>query len=109
LAGAVAIANSAALQRKVPYHFAFYVIIAAGCLWLSLVCCTVHNYFDIALMERESQTKLEEAVLAFADLGWRHQGLAKDERQQKIAGLQLSKDGKRRATGSFRLARAQPS
>jgi hypothetical protein len=106
--GAVAIANSAALQRKLPAHLAAYVIIASSCLWVSLVCSTVHNYLEIALLERESRSRLDQALLAFADLGWKRAGLSNEERRNKMADLPLTKESEKRAGASSLMARIQP-
>lgn len=106
--GVVAIANSTTLRPKLPSHFAVYVIVAAASLWLSLVCCTVHNYLETALLERESRSKLDDALLAVADLGWKRRGLPKEDRRQFISALPLAKERDQRAQRSLQMEQMQP-
>jgi hypothetical protein len=106
--GALAVVNSSALQHRLPAHFAVYVIVAASSLWLSLVCCTLHNYFEIALLEHNSESQMEEALLAIADISWKRKGLSEEDRKRAIAGLPMTKDAKKRAHRGTIMARVQP-
>ena len=108
VSGVVTVASSSALQHRLPAHFAAYVIFAASALWLSLVCCTMHNYFEIARLERDSKSKMEDSLLAIADVLWTRRGLSKEDRRQKIAALPMSKDKEKRAQRALRVAEIQP-
>ena len=106
--GAVAVVNSTALQHRLPAHFSVYVIFAASCLWMSLVCCTAHNYFGIALLEHDSESKIEEAVLAVAGTIWKRKGLIEEDWKRAIASLPLTKDAEKRTHRGIIMARIQP-
>jgi hypothetical protein len=106
--GALAVVNSAALQHRLPAHFAVYVIFAASCLWLSLVCCTAHNYLGIALLEHDSESKMEETLLTIAGIAWKRKGLTEENRRQAIANLPLTKNAKKRTRRGIIVARIQP-
>lgn len=106
--GALAVVNSTALQHRLPAHFAIYVIVAASCLWLSLVCCTLHNYFEIALLQHNSESQMEESLLAIAGVSWKRKGLSEKDRKGAIAGLPLTMKAKKRTRRGAIMARSQP-
>jgi len=106
--GALAVVNSTALQHRLPAHFAIYVIVAASCLWLSLVCCTLHNYFEIALLQHNSESQMEESLLAIAGVSWKRKGLSEEDRKRAIAGLPLTMKAKKRTRRGAIMARIQP-
>jgi len=102
------VVNSTALQHRLPAHFAVYVIVAATCLWLSLVCCTVHNYFAIALLAHNSESKMEESLRAIAGIIWKQKGLPEGDGKRAIAGLSNTKNAKRRTQRGAIMTRIQP-
>jgi len=106
--GAMAVVNSTTLQHRLPVHFSAYVIFAAISLWVSLVCCTAHNYFGIALLELDSESKMDETLLAIIEIVWKRKGINVEDRKREIGSLPLTKNAKKKTRRSIIIARIQP-
>jgi hypothetical protein len=64
----------------------------------------VHNYIDTALLERDSRSKLKDAVLEINNVWRKQQGLPADDAQQSSS----QKLWLKRARRSLIMAEAQP-
>jgi hypothetical protein len=105
--GVVAVVNSTTLQPLLPTNFVVYVIFASSCLWLSLVCCTIHNYFEIALLEHDSESKNEDTILAIADIYMKQKGFTEEDRKKEIARSPIKKDAGKRTHRGIIMRRIQ--
>jgi hypothetical protein len=68
----------------------------------------MHNYFEIALLEHNSESQMEEVLLTIAGIIWKRKGLPEEDRKREIAGLPMTKDAKKRTRRGAIMARIQP-
>jgi hypothetical protein len=97
VSGAVALATSTSLQNRLPVHFAIYVAVAAGALWFSLLCCTLHNLIETKKLERDSKIKMVEALLAVMHNVLKQRGKSALEAAKEMEDHELSRGNEKGA------------
>jgi hypothetical protein len=107
VSGAVALATSTSFQNRLPAHFVVYVATAAGTLWLSLLCCTLHNFIEAKKLEGDNQIRMNEALLAFVQKILKQRGKSDLEVAKEMENQKLSKDSEKRAERFVRMTSLQ--
>jgi hypothetical protein len=105
--GAVAILSLRTAHPLVGSHSFRGIALASLSLFLSLICCIIHNYIETRVQAREGKAYMQDSLLSMLDLVFMERKTTQLEKTKVLEATSFKKDHEKFVNGNLKIRETQ--